>query len=87
MLRIATLSLVLLASVSAYAASDQKSQQTTTPTTTTKTDVKGLTCGTKTKCSEMTSCDEAKFYLSKCDLGALDRDKDCIPCESLCKKK
>jgi endonuclease YncB( thermonuclease family) len=42
-------------------------------------------CGTKTKCGEMTSCDEARFYLTSCGVSRLDRDHDGVPCESLCK--
>jgi len=41
-------------------------------------------CGTKTKCSQMSSCEEAYFFLHTCKLTKLDRDKDGIPCESLC---
>jgi Excalibur calcium-binding domain len=43
------------------------------------------TCGTKTKCNQMTSCEEAQFYLSQCRVGRLDRDGDGVPCESICK--
>ena len=32
----------------------------------------------------MTSCEEAKFYLTKCGLSRLDGDNDGIPCEQLC---
>ena len=42
-------------------------------------------CWTKKYCTEMDSCEEAKFYLSSCGLSRLDKDKDWIPCESLCK--
>jgi len=42
-------------------------------------------CGEKKYCSQMSSCDEAYFYLNKCGIKSLDRDKDGIPCESLCK--
>jgi deoxyribonuclease-1 len=35
-------------------------------------------------CYQMTSCNEAKHYLTACGLSALDRNKDGIPCESLC---
>ena len=42
-------------------------------------------CGTKRYCKEMSSCEEARFYLEKCGLSGLDRDKDGIPCEALCK--
>lgn len=41
-------------------------------------------CGGKTVCRQMNSCDEAYFYLKQCGLGRLDRDKDGIPCESIC---
>lgn len=39
----------------------------------------------KTYCTEMTTCEEAKFYLNSCGLSRLDADKDWTPCESLCK--
>jgi len=45
----------------------------------------GMTCGNKHKCSEMKSCEEAYFYLEVCGVKRLDRDKDGIPCEKLCK--
>jgi len=41
-------------------------------------------CGDKTKCGEMENCEEAMFYLTKCGIGRLDRDKDGTPCEALC---
>jgi hypothetical protein len=42
-------------------------------------------CGTKRYCKEMTSCEEARGYLAQCGLKGLDRNKDGVPCESLCK--
>jgi len=42
-------------------------------------------CGTKRYCKQMANCDEAMFYLKKCNLSRLDGDKDGIPCESLCR--
>ena len=45
----------------------------------------GMTCEHKHKCSQMTSCKEAYFYLEVCGVTKLDRDKDGIPCEKLCK--
>jgi len=39
----------------------------------------------KRYCNQMKSCDEAKFYLSKCGIRSLDRDQDGKPCESLCR--
>lgn len=43
-------------------------------------------CGDKKTCKQMKSCEEAKFYLEKCGLKKLDKDKDGIPCESICGK-
>ncbi len=41
-------------------------------------------CGQKKYCKQMTSCKEAYFYLKKCGIKRLDRDKDGIPCEKIC---
>jgi endonuclease YncB( thermonuclease family) len=41
-------------------------------------------CGNKRYCKEMTSCEEAKFYLTQCGLSRLDGDGDGIPCENIC---
>jgi hypothetical protein len=41
-------------------------------------------CGGKRRCGQMTSCEEARFYLSSCGVRSLDRDGDGVPCESLC---
>jgi endonuclease YncB( thermonuclease family) len=43
-----------------------------------------LECGTRTYCSEMASCEEARFYFEKCSVQSLDGDGDGKPCESLC---
>lgn len=45
-------------------------------------------CGKRT-CSQMNSCEEARFHLTQCGVKSLDRDNDGIPCESICggKKK
>lgn len=45
----------------------------------------GFACGGKSVCGDMSSCAEARFYLSECGLSKLDRDHDGIPCESICK--
>lgn len=44
-----------------------------------------FTCGRKTYCREMASCDEARFYLAQCGLSRLDGDADGVPCEQLCR--
>jgi endonuclease YncB( thermonuclease family) len=36
----------------------------------------GLSCGAKRYCKEMTSCEEARFYLTQCRLRRLDSDGD-----------
>lgn len=44
----------------------------------------GFECGGKSKCGEMNSCAEARFYLDTCGVSRLDRDRDGVPCESIC---
>jgi len=39
-------------------------------------------CMGKTHCSEMTSCEEATFYLNNCPNTEIDGDGDGVPCES-----
>lgn len=41
-------------------------------------------CGNKQHCSQMTSCEEAKFYLTQCGVKSLDGNGDGTPCDSLC---
>ncbi len=43
-------------------------------------------CGSKRYCKQMTSCKEARYYFKQCGLKKLDRDKDGIPCENVCKR-
>ena len=44
-------------------------------------------CAAKRSCRAMTSCDEARFFLTQCGLTWLDGDKDGMPCEALCNKQ
>ncbi len=44
----------------------------------------GFSCSGKRYCREMTSCEEAKFYLAQCGVSSLDGNKDGVPCEKLC---
>ncbi|WP_458098151.1 thermonuclease family protein [Roseomonas sp. WA12] len=65
-------------------------QASTAPTITppqrpTPSAASGFTCGAKRYCREMTSCAEARFYLSQCGLSRLDGDGDGVPCETLCR--
>ena len=45
----------------------------------------GFSCSGKRYCREMTSCEEARFYLNTCGVSSLDGDKDGVPCETLCR--
>ena len=38
-------------------------------------------CDGRKYCSQMTSCEEAKFFLKNCPDPKMDGDKDGIPCE------
>ncbi|MER8374437.1 excalibur calcium-binding domain-containing protein [Mesorhizobium sp. M1406] len=45
----------------------------------------GYSCEPRRTCPQIGSCEEADWYLQNCPWGGkLDRDKDGIPCESLC---
>lgn len=44
-----------------------------------------MECGKKRTCGEMNSCKEARWFLNNCGLSRLDRDRDGMPCESLCR--
>ncbi len=43
-------------------------------------------CGGKRYCKEMSSCEEARFHLTRCGASHLDGDGDGRPCEALCGK-
>lgn len=45
---------------------------------------RGDACGSKHRCAQMRSCDEARFFLSRCGVKSLDNNGDGVPCESLC---
>jgi cold shock CspA family protein len=40
------------------------------------------TCAGKTRCTQMTSCEEATFYIQNCPRTKMDGDGDGVPCES-----
>jgi deoxyribonuclease I len=46
----------------------------------------GWTCGAKTTCGQMESCEEAMFYLTQCGVTRLDGDGDGVPCNRLCNR-
>lgn len=50
-------------------------------------DESGRSCGAKRYCGQMTSCEEARYYLTQCGVSSLDRDGDGVPCEALCEGK
>ena len=45
----------------------------------------GFSCSGKRYCREMTSCEEAKFYLTQCGVSSLDGNHDGVPCAKLCR--
>ena len=46
----------------------------------------GFKCAGKTRCRQMVSCAEAKFYLTRCGLKRIDGNRDGVPCSGLCRK-
>lgn len=48
----------------------------------TPTPTSNSSCSPRKNCTEMSSCDEAYYYLNVCGDGRLDSDNDGIPCES-----
>ncbi|MGB5897841.1 MAG: excalibur calcium-binding domain-containing protein [Geitlerinemataceae cyanobacterium] len=48
----------------------------------TETTFSNYQCTGKTYCSQMTSCEEAKFYLQNCPNVQIDGNGDGVPCES-----
>lgn len=48
-------------------------------------DVTGYKCEGKQYCNQMTSCEEARFYLNNCPDVKIDGDFDGIPCEQQCR--
>lgn len=45
----------------------------------------GFSCSGKKKCSDLTSCEEAKYQLKTCGQKHLDGDRDGTPCNRLCR--
>jgi hypothetical protein len=45
----------------------------------------GFNCAGKRYCREMTSCEEARFYLTQCGVSSLDGNHDGVPCAKLCR--
>lgn len=44
----------------------------------------GQGCGSKRRCAEMVSCEEARRYRTQCGIKTMDGDRDGVPCEKLC---
>lgn len=74
--KITLLSVIIMSLSTLYAAEKQKKEP--------KQKSEQFSCSGKDKCKEMNTCAEAKFYLNECGVRKLDRDKDGVPCESLC---
>ena len=41
-----------------------------------------FSCDGRTRCSQMTSCEEAEYFLRNCPGVEMDGDNDGVPCES-----
>ena len=54
-------------------------EETTTPEP--QTVAPQYRCDGRTRCSQMTSCEEAKYFLANCPGTAMDGDNDGVPCE------
>ncbi|MCZ2496128.1 hypothetical protein GN316_05105 [Xylophilus sp. Kf1] len=51
-----------------------------------KTPVLTFKCDGRTYCSQMTSCQEATYFLKNCPTAKMDGDNDGVPCEQqLCR--
>ena len=59
---------------------DRASERSAPPSATAR-----FRCMGKPTCKKMASCEEAYFHLEQCGARRLDRDRDGIPCESICK--
>lgn len=42
-------------------------------------------CPSTISCSQIRSCDEAYHYLRDCGIKKLDKNRDGVPCEKLCR--
>jgi len=65
-----------------YSSYDNKNVQHNHSFSNTQEPVFNYDCLGKINCSEMNSCEEAKFYLINCPDTQLDPDGDGIPCET-----
>jgi len=43
---------------------------------------RSFSCDGRTHCSQMTSCEEATYFVRNCPGAKMDGDRDGIPCES-----
>lgn len=41
-----------------------------------------FTCDGRTRCTQMTSCEEAEYFIHNCPGTEMDGDRDGVPCES-----
>lgn len=57
------------------------SQAPPSPTTEAPLIQKGFACDGRTHCSQMRSCDEAKYFLEHCPNTEMDGNNDGVPCE------
>lgn len=76
------LGIIALNTFLAHNDSQEKSTASVFDNTSKRESGEDFKCAGKVYCSEMTSCDEAKFYQRNCPGTKMDGDGDGIPCES-----
>src|SRR5215213_8573201 len=70
---------LLVALVYAYGRMSQKPSERSQQSISSQTRFR---CEGKTRCSQMSSCEEATFYIRNCPGTEMDGDGDGVPCES-----
>jgi len=64
-----------------YSKSENFSNSSSSSTDKAGNSVSGYKCDGRKVCSQMTSCDEAKFFLKNCPNTKMDGNHDGVPCE------
>ncbi len=81
--KLVTIVVLILIGAIAYKEFFEKNKLFETPTAVISAPLEqtNYSCDGKIYCSEMTSCEEAEFYLNTCPGNKMDGDGDGIPCE------
>ncbi len=86
-MRTALLAAAILATLAAASAALAESPQKQAPAVPPSLGAISVDCAREAvSCAALENCQQACAFLHQCGLSRLDRDKDGIPCESLCSK-